>query len=82
MWCGFSRRRPGPRSVTLPRRAGASPMIAFMVVRLAGAVAAEQRHGLALPHRQADAEQDLAGAVVDVEILDLDDGSRSCRGSA
>ena len=52
-------------------------MIAFMVVDLAGAVAAEQRHGLALPHRQADAEQDLAGAVVDVEVLDLNDRLRA-----
>jgi hypothetical protein len=40
---------------------------------LAGAVAPKQRHGLALAHRQADAKQDLAGAIIDVEILDLDD---------
>ena len=45
--------------------------------RLAGTVAAEQRHGLALPHRKADTEQDLAGAVIDVEILDLHDRLRT-----
>ena len=42
--------------------------------RFAGPVAAEQRHGLALLHREADTEQDLAGAVIDIEILDLNDG--------
>ena len=34
MWCGFSPDTTLPRSVTLPRRAGARPMIAFMVVDL------------------------------------------------
>ena len=41
--------------------------------RLAGAVAAEQCHGLALPDREGDTKQDLAGAIIDVEILDLND---------
>src|SRR6185369_13562698 len=71
MWCGFSPDTTRPPSVTLPRRAGARPMIAFHGGGLAGAVAAEQRHGLALAHRKRDAEQDLAGAVINVEILDL-----------
>jgi len=52
-------------------------MIAFMVVEFAGAVTAEQRHGLPLPDRQAHAEQNLAGAVIDVEILDLHDRLRT-----
>src|SRR5882757_6612854 len=38
----------------------------------AGPVAAKQRHGLALLYRQVDAEQDLAVAIIDVEIFDLD----------
>ena len=45
--------------------------------RFAGPVAAEQRHGFTLLHPQIDTEQDLAGAVIDIEILDLNDGLRT-----
>ena len=39
---------------------------------LAGAVAAEQADDLALPHGQRDAVQDVAVAVVGVDVLELE----------
>ena len=39
---------------------------------LAGAVAAEQADDLALPYRQRDAMQDVAVAVIGVDVLDLE----------
>src|SRR5882757_8664979 len=45
--------------------------------RFACTVAAEQRHGLTLPYRKAHAEQDLAGAIIDVEVFDLNNGLRA-----
>jgi hypothetical protein len=41
--------------------------------RFAGAVTAEQRHGLALPHRKTVAEQNLARGVEYADVLDLSD---------
>ena len=57
-----------------PLRWGMSPMIDFIVVDLAGAVAADQGDDLARPHIEADAAQDLRVAVGGFEVADLKHG--------
>src|SRR5215471_850315 len=49
---------------------------------LAGSVAAEQAHRLALAHVERHAEQDVAGAVIGVQLADVEDHSSSPRYTA
>ena len=59
-----------PSKLTSPLAGGTSPMIAFMRRRLAGAVAAEQRHDLAGRRLQRHAVQDVGAAVIGVQVPD------------
>ena len=71
--CGaaFVMSRPRKRIVPSPRVVEAVDRAERR--RLAGAVRADQRHDLALVHRQRDALQRVDGAVVGVDVLELED---------
>ena len=71
-----------PLSRTTPRSGTASPLITRSDGRLARAVRAEQRDGLALLHVEVDAEEHLHRAVREVDVRELQQRYRFVRDEA
>ena len=75
------RRAPRPASVIVPRRGRRDADDRLQQRRLAGAVAAEQRHDLVLVHVEGDVAQDVALAVEGVDARRARAAMRLARGA-